>query len=185
MAESTQTQWPQIESAYTDEFGQIDPEVYRAAAAVWGQAEPFALHTLGDTPAGLRLMLKAAASVSRVRAEAAGTIRDLPSYLFKTYTRLVLAERQKESDRRQIAETEARLSDVKDEAAEIERKVLLHEIMRMMDGWTRQVFEWRCLGHGFAEIARWLGTSENAARNKFNHQIKLLAGRASGHKPEE
>jgi DNA-directed RNA polymerase specialized sigma24 family protein len=184
MTETLKTQWPAIESAYTDEFGPIDPEVYEAAGEVWAQAEMFALNTLGDAAAGLRLMLKAVASVSRVRAQAAVSIRELSPYIFKTYTRLVVAERQKENGHRRLAEVHS-ATPLAEEPAETERRVLLHEVMGLMDGWTRRVFEWRCLGHDFAEIACWIGTSENAARNKFNHQIKSLAERVSGKRPEE
>jgi hypothetical protein len=177
MVESPQLQWPPIDSAYTDEFGVIDAEVYLAAAAVWQQAERFALSTLGDAPAGQRLMMKAAANVSRVRAAAPDPIQHLPSYLFQSYKRLVLAEVHKENGHRQSeawlhAQAEA---GIRHEAEEADRRILLDEILAMMDDWTRQVFNWRVLGHSFAEIAVWLETSENAARNKYNQHVARLA----------
>jgi hypothetical protein len=185
MIESPQIQWPAVDSAYMDEFGLIDPEVHRAAAAIWGPCERLARSLLGDAPGGLRLMMRAAADVSRVRAETPEAIRHLPSYLFVAYRRLVVAEARKQNGHRQQEETlMVRLrAEAGGEAGgprEVDRRILLWEVMELMDGWTRQVFEWLSLGHGFAEIARWAGMSENAARNKFNRRVKLLAERLSG-----
>jgi len=170
---ATETIWPPVEAGYIDEYGPIEPEVYQAAGALWSQAERFAVQLLHDAPAGLSLMLKAAALVSRKRAENPGQIANIRAYLFQTYKRLVLAEMQKENGHE--AALEAGLEAASHSLVEeVDRKILVEQIVRRMDRWTRQVFEWLTLGHTFEEIGQALGKSPPATRNKFRDQLNRL-----------
>src|SRR5215475_14706445 len=95
--DTTRLSWPSLDEGYTDEFGVICPEVYRAAGELWPQAEGFVHSKLRDRPAGMQLMLKATAAVSRKRREQPDQIRDLKAYLWTTFKRLVSDELEKEN----------------------------------------------------------------------------------------
>jgi hypothetical protein len=161
MSKLTGTVWPPLATAYTDEFGHIEPDVYKAAGALWSvRAEQFARSTLGDAPTGLRLMLKAAALVSRKYLEPGMHIENLSAYLFHAYKRLVLAELEKENGRRKRnADIYEELVSRPDEADDVNRKILIEQIMRRMDPWTRGVFELLILGYSFEEIGEARGKS--------------------------
>jgi RNA polymerase sigma factor (sigma-70 family) len=176
MSRPVQTFWPPLDIAYADEFGQIDPVVYEVARQLWRQAEQFALSTVGDAPAGLRLMLKAVALVSRVRSAQPNQIENLTAYLFQTYKRLILAELKKERGRQQhLAEREVEdflLPET--DAVEVERQILLEQLMQRMDSWTREVFELLVLGYSFAELGKKSGMSGERIRKKFDKRVERL-----------
>jgi DNA-directed RNA polymerase specialized sigma24 family protein len=176
MVDFVHTNWPPLETGYTDEFGPIDAEAYQVAGHLWRQAESFARSKLGDEANGLRLLLKAAAQVSRLRAQQPDQITNLTAYLQQTYKRLVLAELEKENGHRQREEELAReLSSLLcSPSEELDRKILIQQLVRRMDEWTRQVFEWLALGHSFEEIGRALGRSPHATRNKYHERLKRL-----------
>jgi hypothetical protein len=173
------TSWPSVELSYLDEFGTIHPEVYSAAGELWPKAEQFALLTLHDAPAGLRLMLKAAAKVSRLVEEDRpfGEIRDLKAYLFKVFKRLVLSELEKEVGHREIAmRLEMGASpEIEKVANQLERKILIDELIQRMDSRTRHTFEELVLGHSFEEIAARRKVKANVLRSGFQKRIKRLA----------
>lgn len=176
MSKPTHTALPPLEAAYTDEFGRIEPDVYSAASAIWQRCEQYALATLGDAPAGLRLLLKSAAIATRRHALPDAYIANLPAYLFQTYKHLVLAELEKENGHRQ-RETE-RHTEIEalsvSLAEDVDRKILIQQIMQRMDDWMRGVFELRMLGHSFEEIGKLRGQNAHALRTKFNKHFKRL-----------
>jgi hypothetical protein len=172
------TSWPPLADGYNEEFGWVDPEVYRAAGEVWsGAGESLALKLLQDEAAGLMFMCKAAALVTRRRAEG-GSIDNLPGYVFQTYRRLLLAELETRNAHR-LREQEA--LDSRDLSwmdglgpEDVEENILIEQLMGLMDEWTREVFELLALGHSFEFIARAHGTHSNLVRSKFHKQMKRL-----------
>lgn len=168
------TTWPPLEEAYTDEFGLIQHEVYRAAGELWPQAERLARAQLGDEAAGLQLMLKAAAIISRKRVEQPDLIHDLKNYLFQTFKRLVLAELKKETGHRQRELEHATDITPDDPTEKIEREILIQQICQRMDKWTRTVFELLNLGYDYNDIARMLGMRAKSIRNRYNKQYKKI-----------
>jgi hypothetical protein len=181
------TIWPPLETAYTDEFGEIDPEVYATAGRLWTQGERFALHALVDAPGGLRLMLRAAAIVTRRLSLPDVRIANLPAYLFQIYKHLVLAELEKQSGhRKREVDRRTELEALSFPLAEdIDRKILIQQIMRRMDSRMCEVFELLILGHSFEEIGRLRGQNGHALRTGFHKQLKRLtkeiqAGQSSG-----
>jgi DNA-directed RNA polymerase specialized sigma24 family protein len=177
MSRSVHTLWPPLDIAYVDEFGQIDPAVYQTAGQLWNQAEQFVLSTLGDAPAGLRLMIKAVALVSRAQATRPERIHNLTAYLFQTYKHLVLSELRKErGHRQQLAklQTEDLLAPSSDDIADLDKQILLEQLMQRMDAWTREVFELLVLGYNFAELGRHWNTSGDRIRKKFDKQVQCL-----------
>jgi DNA-directed RNA polymerase specialized sigma24 family protein len=171
--------WPAIEQSYTDEFGTIDREVYEAAVALWPQAEHFALHALRDAAAGHRLLMKACALVTRRRHSSAEEIANLPAYLHRTWRRLLLDELEKENGHRQRevelqAEATVASPGFADFTDNLDRKILVQQLLSRMDEWTRRVFEDLTLGYTFEEIGPRIGQDPRFVRNKFNRQIKRL-----------
>ena len=76
--------------SFTDEFGEIDRDVYAAADALWPQAERYALQTIRDAAAGQRLLMKACALITRRRNEMAGEIANLRTGALSPLTIAVL-----------------------------------------------------------------------------------------------
>jgi hypothetical protein len=143
---------------------------------LWGQGESYALSTLGDASKGLRLMIKAVTTVSRIHGSADNYITNLSAYLFQTYKHLVLAELEKENGHRQ-RETE-RQTDIESLsislAEDVDRKILVQQIVRRMDDWMREVFELLMLGHSFEEIGKLRGLNAHVLRTKFNRHLRRL-----------
>ena len=134
--DSTRLSWPSLDEGYTDEFGVICPDVYRAAGELWPQAERFVHSKLRDCPAGMQLMLKAAATVSRKRKEQPDQIRDLKAYLWTTFKHFISDEAEKES-RYQPLEPELQPENGSHRISEaLNDQILIEEVMAQMDSWT-------------------------------------------------
>jgi len=176
--------WPPLDAGYTDEFGPVDPEVYRAAGQFWPQAERFARQKLGDAAAGMRLLFKAVAIASRRRSEMANPIKHLTAYIFRIYAHLVLAELKRINGRKALEREHAEeLLTESDSTEDIERKILIEELCRRMDPWTRKVFELQVLGFGFEMMEPALGMKANAIRAKYSKQMKRLRSEIQGRRP--
>ena len=169
-------EWFALESAYTDEFGQIAPDVYATAGKLWPPAQVYAARTLadGDAARARTLLVKAAAQVTRARDEKSHAIRDLDGYLFQTFKRIVLAELEKDDNRRRFEAQADPQREWQAQADGVERRILLHEIVAAMDDWTRAVFEWLTLDYTFDDIARQLNEKPKAVSNKFHRRIERL-----------
>lgn len=189
MAESKRTVWPPPEAvypgcgeqspAYVDEFGAIDADVYRAAGDLWkSRGEGFALATLRDAHAGLRLMLRAAADVTRRRQAPDAGIKNLPAYLYRSYQRRVLEELEMENDHRRrdllsVAQQGGEVTPVED----VERKILIQQIEQRMEAPMRELYQYLVLGFDFSEIGRKLGKSHRALKKRFDRHLKRLLER--------
>lgn len=175
--------WGTLEIGYTDEYGAVVPDVYAAAGRVWRQARDYAARVLRDVDEARArtLLLKAAAQVTRARDEKAREIYELDAYLLRTFKRVVLAEFDKDANRRRLESGLGVGVEWHAQANNVERRILLEEIVGLMDEWTRSVFEWLTLDYSFDEIARHSGMSAKVLRNKYNRRlsalIKQLAGR--------
>ncbi|MDQ3799911.1 MAG: hypothetical protein M3384_10695 [Acidobacteriota bacterium] len=170
------TIFPAIDSSYLEEFGYIDLEVYAAAREQWAQAERLAVELLNDAHEGLRLMLKAVASVSQVRSKEPGAIKNLPAYLFFSYKRLLLANLEKENGHRtKLNEWEAAINASETDDQTLNRRILLNEIKLQMDDWTREVFELQCLGYKYEELVPEYGSAANVIRSRYSKNISRLA----------
>ena len=184
---SKEVLWPALEAGYEEEFGPVDPEVHRVARDLWPRAEHLALDLLHDRAAGYRLLKRAVAALSGLPADRRTEIRDPAAYLFQTYKRLVLAELEKLNGHR-VRELEAgelcRLPA--GDAARIDRGILIAELVRGMDSWTREVFEAQVLGYSFEEIGRALESNPHVVRNRFRLALRRLAATVgttvSGHR---
>ena len=178
--DSTRLSWPSLDEGYTDEFGVICPEVYRAAGELWPQAEGFVHSKLRDCPAGMQLMLKAAATVSRKRREQPDQIRDLKAYLWTTFKHFIFDEVEKGNRYEPLELEQQPENDVRGPSDALDDQILIEEVMAQMDDWTRRVFELRVLGYQFEDIAHMLKMSPHLLRSKFHKEIKKLSRRLRG-----
>lgn len=169
---------PPIEMSYTDESGMIDPQVYKAALEIWSPAKNFAARYVFDPDKVRQLMLKAAAKVSHVLAKQPSEIKNLRSYLYRAFKRLILADLEKENNRREkwdIWFREQESLTEKDEEKEINKKILINELRLKMDDWTRDVFDLLRLGYGYEELVPEYGMAANVIRSQFSKRTARLA----------
>lgn len=171
--------WGTLAIGYTDEFGKVAPDVYESAGRVWRRSRDFAQRVLQDTDEARArtLLLKAACQVTRARDERERRVNELDGYLLQTFKRIVLAESERDGNRRRL-ESEAGLgTEWRAQASNVERRILLEEFVGMMDEWTRTVFQWLTLDYTFDEIARHLNMDTKVLRNKYNRHVKTLIKR--------
>lgn len=171
--------WGTLAFGYTDEFGKVAPDVYETAGRVWRRARDFAQRVLqdADEARARTLLLKAASQVTRARDERGHHVNELDGYLLQTFKRIVLAESERDDNRRRF-ESEAGLgTEWQSQASNVERRILLEEFVGMMDEWTRAVFQWLTLDYTFDEIARHLGMDTKVLRNKYNRHVNTLIKR--------
>lgn len=171
---------PDLNEAYKDEFGAIDPEVYSAAQLVWPYAERLAAEMIYDVHLGMQLMIRAVARVSSARA--AGTeIINLRFYLLRSYKNLLLAELEKENGRHRIlAENAATHSlSVGESEDALNRKILINELRLEMDDWMRDVFDLLVLGYAFEDLIPEFGSASNVIRSKFSKRLARLSKKFS------
>jgi hypothetical protein len=168
--------WPTLDAAYVDEFGAVDPDVYLAAGALWPQAERLALTKLRDSAMGVDLMMKAVAAVTRIRLARPGGIGNTHAYLFQTYKHFVLAAQERAVVRHALVAARALAQPAGTEVrwADVDRKILIEQLVGRMDLWTRAVWESLALGCSFQEIGRRLGMSAQSTRNKYRKRVKRL-----------
>ncbi|MCA1636709.1 MAG: hypothetical protein LC802_24350 [Acidobacteria bacterium] len=174
--------WGTLEIGYTDEFGAVAPDVYMSAGRVWRKAQDYAARVLHDfdEARARTLLLKAAAQTTRARDENPHRIDELDGYLFQTFKRVVLAELQKDNNRRRF-EGEAHIeTEWHAQSSNVERRILLGELVAAMDEWTRSVFEWLALDYNFDDIARHLGTDVKVLRNRYNRRLTSLMKQIRG-----
>lgn len=167
--------FPPLDKFYEDEFGKIDPEIYRAGSDLWNaRARYFAESYLHDVHEGLRLMMKTIASVSRFHAANPSEIKQMPAYLFDSFKYLIFAELKQSANRRRILDARAP-SDKTSEEERLIRKIEVEETLGKLDSWSREVFEMHCvLGFGYEELVPKYGSSSSVIRSKFSKALAKL-----------
>lgn len=176
MAGDVYTIWPPLEQAYTDEFGELDPEVYAAAGQMWHKAEKLARDVLDDPGLKQQLLLRAVAKVTHIRCMTPERIDNLPGYLFKVYQRLLWYEVEKADQHQQLERKQAMAlaDDTPSYIEEIDRKILLEQVFDRLDDEMRFVFRMRVANHTFEEIAHHLKCPPHTLRTKFSKQLARL-----------
>jgi hypothetical protein len=177
--------WDTLDSAYVDEFGPIAPDVYASAGALWPQACSYASRILldNDLARTRTLLLKAAAQVTRARDEKRAQINELGGYLFVSFKHAVHAELEKDKNRRRFEAGVVSDAELRGQAENVERRILLNEIVAEMDEWTRMIFHWRTLDFTFDEIGRHLGENPKVVRNRYDRRVsRLIKSMTARHK---
>jgi DNA-directed RNA polymerase specialized sigma24 family protein len=172
--------WPSLDEGYTDEFGEICPEVYQAAGELWPQAESFINSRLHDAAAGMRLMFKAAAAVSRKLQEQPEQIRDIKAYLWTSFKHEIHEAAEKENRYQPLEPEQQPENGAYTQSEALNDQILIEEVIAHMDEWTRKVFELRVLGYQFEDIGQMLEMRPNLLRSKFHKEIKKLSNKLFG-----
>ncbi len=172
----TAPEWGNLESVYTDEFGRVAPDIYACAGRLWQRAQLYASRFFTDNDiARIRtLLLKSAAKVTRIRDEKSQQINELDAYLFQTFKHVVLAEVEKEDNRRRFETAAYVNTELRGQAENVERRILLEELVSAMDPWTRNVFEWLTLDYTFNDIGLHLGLNPKVVRTKYHRRLARL-----------
>ena len=178
MSRALTVDFPLIEAAYTEEFGEINPEIYEIAKTLWKTcAERLAVEYLRDSPKGMQLMLKAVVRVTSVRQNNSAQIKNQRAYLYRCYKNLLLAEIEKENCHQRILDNLHSDPEISPKTGEdeINRKILINEIRRRMDDWTRAVFDYHKLGYTFEEMSPQFGSAANVIRSRYSKNLARLA----------
>ena len=181
--------WPPLSIPYEDAFGEINLHVYKTAGEIWPRGRTFA-HAIGmDDEIAHTAMIRAVAKVSQ-RLNQATTLQmqtpgELKAYLFTAFRNCLRDEFKREHAKEA---TLVDLQDIADQstgeslAAQIERKILLEEIVQHMDTRTRFIYERLILGYSFEEIAEAEGSHANQLRSMFSKRIRKIASQFAGEK---
>ncbi|MBL8191946.1 MAG: sigma-70 family RNA polymerase sigma factor [Acidobacteria bacterium] len=167
--------WPELPDSnenYTDEFGVIAPEVYRAAGELWPRANRFSLDQLGDSANGQRLLFRAVAQVSRHILNNSEPVLDLKAYLWRSFERLVFEERRRVQRQHSADDEFDTLPNAQSD--KVDDRILWNEILQQMEPQTRQLFRLRALGYKYEEISMMLGKSANVLRSQFDKTAKKI-----------
>lgn len=168
-----------------DRFGrEISPLVVDAAQQIGRRAIHHAEKLHLDPAIAANLLEEAAAAVSRAldrkRNRPQDPIRDLRGYLFRAFIRRV----NKKLRRQLQVENAVRIllvtsQNSSDPLVELERKILIDELLTSGDDVTRDVFYRRVEGLSWDEIGDSYGRSSHAAESRFSEGIRRLAKRLS------
>ena len=136
------------------------------------------------------------ASVSRGNTQASpgkDTIKDLEGFLVGTFQHRLSRAIVKEKDLAETIEflpsTEelAELKNARDEdwARDLENELLIKELLRRMDEWTRTVWMELRYGYSWKKIAKHLGMTVQQVKMRFRYNIEKLRRQIEGEDPRE
>ena len=170
MADSPQILWPSLDASYVDQFGSIDQDVHHAGGEIWPWAAKFALSTLRDEAEGQDILLKVCAKITQKRAGGDIQVEKLIPYLRISFKREVLARLKAQ----RLVSFEPGLESEADSDSDLDRKILLEQIIARMDPANRRLTELLILGYSFEEIARQDGMQSNVLRSRYSKQLAKI-----------
>jgi DNA-directed RNA polymerase specialized sigma24 family protein len=133
---------------------------------------------LGDPALALSLFEEAAATVSKtiVAKQVSGkpSIRDLRNYLFRVYLRRIGTERKSHLSFDEPNDDDLEQYAQQTESTNIERDILLKEVLETCDTLTREIFYLKLEGCSWKEIERRCGIPVNAASLRFSKALRQL-----------
>jgi len=168
-----------------------------ASAKVWPRILSVARRELADKVAvegrkALTLeawedtLLSVAGTLKRHRGKE--TIKDLEAFLVGTFqhrlSRAIVREKNLAETIEFLPSSEdlAELKHARDEdwARSLENHVLIKELLRRMDEWTRTVWMERRYGYSWKKIAKHLGMNEHQLKMRFRYNIEKLRRQIDG-----
>ena len=160
-------------------------DIYAAAGDIWPQAAALARTTIFDEAAGQISLLIVCARITAARSELRVQMRSLKSYIFRSYKHEILKQLQKRRFHEALAfNNDESIQETRNDI-DIDKKILLEQILARMDSNNLHVFRLLALGYSFEEIARDLGKHSNVIRSAFSKQLqkikKQLEGEQSRH----
>ena len=165
--------WDSLSSALKDHYGVFDPRVYQAAGEIWLRAVDFAKKRNGDESMAYDALMTAVGSVSNVSLD---TIKSLPNYLFTAYKHRLFDELEKADKLAGVTEPlDEGTGAFIDVGAAIEERILLEEIVALMDTETLRIYEGLILGYTYEDLAKRIGSPANSLRSKFSKRVRQIA----------
>lgn len=167
---SPQIPWPVLNAPYLDELGSIDGDIYGAAGEIWPWAAAYSIAILGDEASGQLSLMKVCARITEKRAAGSIEIESLLPYLKTAFKREVLAQLKQNRS----VDLDSAAVSMSHFEMDIDRKILLEQMMRRMDPANRRITELLILGYSFEEIARKAGMKSNVIRSRHWKQLMKL-----------
>ena len=156
----------------------ISPAVHNAAEEIGLRALRHAERLLIDSAIATNLLEEAAAAVSRATSKGSSPqplIRDLNSYLFRAFIRLLNKRYKQEMSAAESLRIHAREApNSLNPGPSIENKILIDEFLMQCDPATRDMFWRRMMGFTWREIARSYRISTHAAESRFSQALQKV-----------
>jgi len=156
----------------------VEPPILSVAQEIASQAVSHGEKLLGDPALALALFEEAAATVSKAVGEklASGKpgIRNMRSYLFRVYLRRIGIEKKASLSLDQATDELWERHAERTHQRDIERRILLKEVLESCDTLTREIFYLRLEGCSWKEIERRSGIPLNAASLRFSKALRRL-----------
>jgi DNA-directed RNA polymerase specialized sigma24 family protein len=156
----------------------VEPSVLSVAQEIASRAVSHGERLLGDPALALSLFEEAAATVSKTLTEKLVSgepgIRDMRRYLFRVYLRRIGIERNVslafDDPTKEDWEKHAQGPEMND----IERDILLKEVLESCDTLTREIFYLKLEGCSWKEIEKHCGIPVNAASLRFSKALRQI-----------
>lgn len=169
-AKSPPLPWPVLNAPYLDELGSIDGDIYVAAGEIWPWAAAYSAATLGDEASGQLSLMKVCAKITEKRAAGSIEIESLLPYLKTAFKREVWAQLKHNL----LIDLEPPSESASQFVSDIDRKILLDEMMSRMDPANRRITMLLILGYSFEEIAKRDGMQSNVIRSRHSKQLMKI-----------
>lgn len=155
---------------------EIDPVVLSVAQEIGPRSVSYAERLLRDPALALNFFEQAAATVSEAinhkRSSGSPRVRNLASYLFRTFIRLVGRAKRKNEIFEESLSKRARNEISWHEPANLETAVLVDEVMASCGKVAREIAFRRFEGFSWKEIGEEFGISAHAAELRFDKSLE-------------
>ena len=162
--------WPALNAPYLDALGSIDGDIYGAAGEIWPWAAAYSISILGDEASGQLSLMKVCARITEKRAAGSIEIESVLPYLKTAFKREVWAQLKKNRS----VDLESTSECASWFETDIDRKILVEQMLSRMDPANRRITELLILGYSFEEIARKAGMQSNVIRSRHSKQLMKL-----------
>jgi DNA-directed RNA polymerase specialized sigma24 family protein len=156
----------------------VESSVLSVAQEIAPRAVSHAERLLGDPAMAITLFEEVAAVVSRTLNEKLSSgkpgIRDMRGYLFRAYLRRINVETKSRLALEKTTEEQWEKHIRRPNESEIERQILLTEVLDSCDTLTREILYLRLEGCSWKEIEKRCGIPLNAASLRFSKALRRL-----------
>ena len=149
-----------------------------AAAQVWGAVLIYTKDALGETEPAAEFLERTIRSVERSQKK--NEIRDLRAYIFRSYVRVIAAERKR---RRRLLPLDASGPGPVHPAKEIELRVLAQQAIAMIKPDILQLVFRRLEGWTWKEIASQFGEAKHLLESRYNYEMRRVRNLLHTRKP--
>ncbi len=164
-----------------DEAGApVDPRFIQAAYAMEKRMFSYRKNEVGCESMTSSLIQSSVVSASR--AAQVNSVSNPEGYLWRTYTRkvdrhLANAEREVSVQDDFMEDLSSRSETIGSTAELLENQILLEQVKKQMDDWTRRVLNMRIAGYSWEEIAKDLCLSANVVTVRYVRGVSRAADR--------